>query len=71
MSDLAERIARREHDGTDEVPSEDVTAVSLDLRHCHVPMLVEADLVSRVGDRTVAPADREINVEAGLEALVD
>jgi DNA-binding transcriptional ArsR family regulator len=72
VSELAEWIARLDHDGPDDgIPQGDIRAAHLDLRHCHIPMLVDANLVSREAGGTIAPTDREIDVTAGLEALVD
>jgi hypothetical protein len=46
LADLADELAVREHGATiDGIPADTVTEIYLSLYHCHVPLLVEANVV--------------------------
>lgn len=54
LPDLADEVARYEHDGmAGPIPEDEVRRVHSSLRHAHLPKLAEADVVSHDQDRDI------------------
>lgn len=70
---LAEKIARKENDGAiDEIPAHNIRAVSIDLYHCHIPILVEADLVDHAEEGDIVTiSDRGVTGFACVEEATE
>lgn len=72
ISDLAERVIQRTLDSPNEdSSSEEIATLTVELYHCHIPMLAEAELVDYAEERNSVTISDQATVEACLDALDD